>query len=59
MRIVIDDVELDVWVDGFPKWFHIKQGDNMISFNNVQALAISSALKNLIECLKIKESENV
>lgn len=49
MEIKVGNTELDVWEDGWPYWFHIKQGDNIISFTEQSAPAIRDALNNLVE----------
>lgn len=52
MNITIEDIRLDVWENGFPKWFHIAQGEKTISFTLGQAPAIRDALTNLINSVK-------
>ncbi len=52
MRIQIDKIELDVWENGYPKWFHIQDGDNMITFTLKQAPMIRDALTNLIKLVE-------
>jgi len=55
MRIIVNDIELDVSEQGWPYWFHIKVGDKEISFTHEEAPAISDALKNLIDYQKTIE----
>lgn len=59
MNIQVNDIELDVWEQGWPYWFHIRQGKHMISFTEETAPAISDALKHLVEhtMSKVREEE--
>lgn len=57
MRIKVNNIEINCWEDGYPYWFHIQQGDSMISFTEREAPAISDALRNLVKHIDNIQSE--
>ena len=52
MNIQINNISLDVWEDGFPKWFHIESGEGRVAFTLKEAPAIRDALTNLINSVE-------
>lgn len=55
MKITVEDIRLSVWEEGYPKWFHIEQCDDRVSFTLKQASAVRDALSNLIKCAELGE----
>lgn len=49
MRIKVNDIELDCWVEPYPIWFHITQDEKMVSFTHKDAVAIRDAMTSLIK----------
>lgn len=57
MSIKINDTEINAWQNGYPYWFHIKQGNTEISFTHKEALAISMAIRTVLNSISSNMSE--
>lgn len=59
MNIKINNITMDVWIEGSPIWFNIRDNNHLgkeVSFRFDEAKAVIDGLQNLYEFAKNKKT---